>query len=147
MDDAFNQGTQTREPARAGRQDRLAHLLELAQGGETAALHDVVRELDPLLWHVARSQGLAAEEAADVVQATWLELVRRLHEIRSPRALTAWLVATARRDAMRVHRVGRRHVPDGSDLVAALADPGPELGERLIADERHRVLLRHLRTL
>ena len=48
---------------------------------------------------------------------------------------------------MRVHRAGRRHVPDGSDLVAALADPGPELGERLIADERHRVLLRHLRTL
>ena len=56
------------------------------------ALGDVVRELNPLLWHVARAEGLTAEEAADVVQTTWLELLRRLQDIQSPRALTAWLV-------------------------------------------------------
>ena len=43
-----------------------------------------MRELNPLLWHVARAEGLTAEEAADVVQTTWLELLRRLHDIRSP---------------------------------------------------------------
>ncbi|MEK8103881.1 sigma factor [Micromonospora sp. M12] len=62
----------------------------------------MVRELNPLLWHVARAQGLAAEEAADVVQTTWLELVRGLHTIRSPSALTAWLVTTTRRESWRV---------------------------------------------
>src|ERR1700761_4787593 len=59
------------------RQSRLARQLLRAQAGETAALHEVVRELNPLLWHVARSQGLAAEEAADVVQTTWLGALRR----------------------------------------------------------------------
>ena len=29
-------------------------------------------------------EGLTTEEAADVVQTTWLELLRRLHDIRSP---------------------------------------------------------------
>ena len=80
----------------AGRADRVGACLERARNGEMAALSAVVRELNPLLWHVARAEGLTAEEAADVVQTTWLELLRRLHDIRSPRALTSWLVTAAR---------------------------------------------------
>ena len=64
----------------ADRAERLADYLDRARGGETGALHQVVRELTPLLWHVARTQGLSSEQAADVVQSTWLELLRRLHE-------------------------------------------------------------------
>ncbi|HEY3735713.1 MAG TPA: sigma-70 family RNA polymerase sigma factor [Streptosporangiaceae bacterium] len=145
MGDGLDQGVGT--VPRTGRPVRLARLLELAQDGQTAALHEVVRELNPLLWHVARSQGLAADEAADVVQTTWLELLRRLHEIRSPQALTAWLVSVTRRDAMRVHRAGRRHAHGGGDVLESLADPGPDLGEQAAAAERRRVLIRHFRTL
>src|SRR5262249_43731375 len=86
-------GTSQAEPDRAA---RLGDCLERARNGEMGALGDVVRELNPLLWRVARAEGLTAEESADVVQTTWLELLRRLRGIQSPRALTARLRAAAR---------------------------------------------------
>ena len=48
---------------RAGRADRIAGHLERACAGDREALGEVVRELNPLLWHVARSQGLTVDEA------------------------------------------------------------------------------------
>ncbi len=131
----------------ASRADRVGACLERAQNGETAALSDVVRELNPLLWHVARSEGLTAEEAVDVVQTTWLELLRRLHDIRSPRALTAWLVTAARREAWRVRGLSRRQVPDGAAQLEAVSDPDPGPGERLLSDERDEALWRHFQRL
>jgi RNA polymerase sigma factor (sigma-70 family) len=121
----------------------LARGLERAREGDRAALDDAVLELNPLLWHVARSQGLAAEDAADVVQTAWLELVRRLHDIRSPEALTAWLVSTTRREAWRIRSRLRRQSGPGAEVLETMPDPGPELGERLDAEERHRVLAGH----
>jgi hypothetical protein len=47
---------------------RIGTCLERARNGESAALSDVVRELNPLLWRLARAEGLTAEESADVVQ-------------------------------------------------------------------------------
>jgi RNA polymerase sigma factor (sigma-70 family) len=132
--------------ARADRPARLARCLERARDGDIGALEAVVRELNPLLWHVARAQGLAAGEAADVVQTTWLELIERLHEIRSPQALTAWLISTTKRGAWRVSERARR-VTATAGLLGEMPDQAPDLGERLIADERHRALWRHFRQL
>lgn len=129
------------------RHDRLARCLERARAGDHGGIDAIVNELNPLLWHVARSQTLASDEAADVVQTTWLELLRRLHDIRSPRALTAWLVSTTRREAWRVNARRRRDGaadPAGLDMVAEDA-PSPD--ERLGADERDRALWRHYRRL
>ncbi len=133
--------------AGSDRAARVGACLERARDGEIAALSDVVRELNPLLWHVARAEGLAAEESADVVQTTWLELLRRLHEIRSPQALTSWLVTATRREAWRVRELSRRQVPDGAAQLESAPDPGPGPGERLLADERDRALWRHFQRL
>ncbi len=135
------------EEARDERQARLAGQLVLAQHGQTGALQEIVRELNPLLWHVARSQGLTAEEAADVVQTTWLELLRRLSDIRSPAALTGWLVTTTRRDASRRDQRRRTHAQVSSDILESVADPAPDATDRLIAEERGRVLADHFREL
>jgi RNA polymerase sigma factor (sigma-70 family) len=136
-----------RAAARAERAARLAACLQRARDGERAALDEAVRELNPLLWHVARSQGLGTEEAADVVQTTWLELLRALDRIRTPEALTAWLVTTARRESWRVREQSRRQVPDSADALDGTPDPDPEPGERLLADERDRLLWRHFQRL
>jgi RNA polymerase sigma factor (sigma-70 family) len=126
---------------------RVGACLVRAANGETAALDEIVRELNPLLWHVARGEGLGAEAAADVVQTTWLELLRRLRDIRSPGALTSWLVTTTRREAWRVRELSRRQVPDGSAQLESEPDPGPGPGERLFADERDQILWRHVQLL
>jgi RNA polymerase sigma factor (sigma-70 family) len=136
--------------AEAGHGDRAARVggyFERARNGDRAALHELVRELNPLLWHVARSQGLGTEDAADVVQTTWLELLRRLDEIRSPQALTGYLVTAARREAWHVRSRSRRQVPDGAVALESAVDPGPAPHERLVSDERDQALRRHLQQL
>jgi RNA polymerase sigma factor (sigma-70 family) len=133
--------------APADRAARLADSLARGRLGDSRALDDVVRELNPLLWHVARAQGLTREEAADVVQTTWLELLRRLHEIRSPQALTAWLVTTTRRQAWQVRTRARRRAADGPDGLDAVEDATADVPELVAATERRRVLWRHLQQL
>jgi RNA polymerase sigma factor (sigma-70 family) len=142
--------TDTTPPAEAGQDDRrtrLARCLERARSGELSALDEVVRELNPLLWHVARAQNLSTEQAADVVQTTWLELLRRLHEIRAPEALAAWLVTATRREAWRVRNWQSRHMAEGTEILESTPDSGPDPDERLVSDERDRVLWRHFRRL
>jgi RNA polymerase sigma factor (sigma-70 family) len=136
----------TRDAA-AERAARVAAFLEQARSGEMDALSGVVRELNPLLWHVARAEGLTSEESADVVQTTWLELVRRLHEIRSPQALTSWLVTATRREAWRARELSRRQLPDGAAQLESAPDPGPAPGEQLLTDERDQALWRHFQRL
>jgi RNA polymerase sigma factor (sigma-70 family) len=122
---------------------QLGTLLERARDGDREALRELVRALDPVLWRVARGQGLPTEDAADVVQTSWLELLRRLHEIRTPRAVTAWLITTTRREAWHRRQRARRDLPDGGTAGQTVPDPDPPPDERLLADERDRVLWRH----
>lgn len=126
---------------------RLGACLERARSGDRGALDQVVRELSPLLWHVARAQGLTVEEAADVVQTTWLQLLHALHDIRSPHALTSWLVTAARREAWRVRTLARRQAPDQTAALDSSPDPGPEPVDRLLIDERDNALWRHFQRL
>ena len=137
-------------PAAAARTERAARQAELftrARAGDTAAFDALIRELNPLLWHVVRAQGLGSEEAADVVQTTWLELVQRLRDIRSPQALTGWLVTTARRQAWHVRSRQRRHAQEATEAIADVpdADAGPP--ELVEASDRQRVLWQHVRNL
>jgi RNA polymerase sigma factor (sigma-70 family) len=135
---------------RAGRPDRtavIAACLQRARSGDREALDEVVRELNPLLWHVARAQGLAAEPAADVVQTTWLAFIQQMHAIRTPQAVTAWLVTATRREAWRVRARARAEVEPDTDAVEAIASAEPDVPERLLADERHRTLWRAVRRL
>jgi len=131
----------------ADRAARLARCLEQAREGERGALDEVVRELNPLLWHVARAQGLTAEHAADVVQTTWLELLRRLHEIRSPQALTAWLVSTTRREAWRTRARLRKQAHEGVEVLDEIGDATVDVPELVATADRDGVLWRHVRRL
>ena len=140
--------TSSSDPAAPTRAERLADHLERARAGEAGALDAIVRELNPLLWHVARSQGVPASEVPDVVQNTWLELVAHLDGIRSPGALTSWLVVTTKREAWRTNRKRQSMQPSGTDLdLAGVPDDAPDPSTGLITDERDRVLWHAFRQL
>ena len=130
--------TSAGDPATTTRSERVADHLERARAGEAGALDAIVRELNPLLWHVARSQGVPASDVADVVQNTWLELVAHLDGIRSPGALTSWLVVTTKREAWRTNR--KRQTTELRHELTDVADDAPDLSTALITDERDRAL-------
>jgi RNA polymerase sigma factor (sigma-70 family) len=145
-------GTPAAEPLAAGAPeagpDRLSRLLEQARSGaDRASLNAVVAELSPMLWQVARAQGLDRDAAEDVVQTTWLSLLCHLDGIRSSAALTGWLVTVTKREAWRVRRTGRgeRSMEDWTE--ASLPDPDPLPDEQLLADDRRRMLWRAVRKL
>ena len=130
-------------PIAAGDADhhaRMAALLQAAQQGERDALALLVRELSPMLWQVARLQGLDQDSSADVVQTTWLELLSSLAQIRSPVALTSWLVTVTKREAWRVSRAGRAERPDEDAVLERRRAAGPVPEEHFLASDRRRVL-------
>ena len=72
---------------------------------------ELVAMLTPILWHTVRAQRLDKESAEDVLQTTWLALVRSADSIADPRAVLQWLIVAARREAWRVMRAQSRQVP------------------------------------
>src|SRR5438045_5532726 len=97
----------------SGRAARLANLLSAARTGSEDALGQIVNELSPLLWQVARSAGLSQGDAEDVLQTVWMRLITHLDGIHDASALTGWLVTTTQREVWRVRAAGRKQVPAG----------------------------------
>jgi RNA polymerase sigma factor (sigma-70 family) len=120
--------------------DRHAACMIAAQAGDRSAFDILVAELSPLVWHVARSNGLERTSAEDVVQTVWLALLRHLDRLSEPRALAGWLITTTRREAQRVAHRGAAQVELSSEVAEQLptTDPSPE--HEVLRDERDRQL-------
>lgn len=124
--------------------------------GDPAGLPELVGVMTPVLWHVVRAYGLPREQAEDVVQTTWLALVRRSSAIVDSTAVGGWLTMTARREAWRTARGAGRSLPTDDEEIAvhlprqrsAEADAVDREGARRLWDavdglpERCRRLLR-----
>jgi RNA polymerase sigma factor (sigma-70 family) len=119
---------------------RLADLVGAARDGSEDAVGQIVAELSPLLWQVARAAGLSAGDAEDVLQTVWLRLIANLGDIHTSAALTAWLVTTTRREAWRVRAAGRKRVPADEDWLAAIPDHGPGAEDLAIMADQRREL-------
>jgi RNA polymerase sigma factor (sigma-70 family) len=104
-------------PADAPRWERAAALFVRWREGETRAMDDLVRLMTPVLWHVVRAYGLDRALAEDVVQATWMTLVRRHASIAEPLAISGWLTTCARREAWRVGKLQRRADPTETEFL------------------------------
>jgi RNA polymerase sigma factor (sigma-70 family) len=114
------------------------------RAGDPGALDRLVRLLTPVLWHLVRAYGLDREAAEDVVQTTWLALVRNVDSVRDPQAVLRWTTTTARREAWRTARAGRREdVAEPQTLDAALPPVGgPDT--TVLAERTARTLWRHI---
>ena len=135
-----DQDHDTVRASQSGRGVRIAELVGAARQGSEDALGQIVTDLSPLLWHVARAAGLSPRDAEDVLQTVWMRLVAHLDDIHTSAALTGWLVTTARREAWRVRAEERRQLPADQELLAELPDGGPGSEEQVIMDDQRHVL-------
>jgi RNA polymerase sigma factor (sigma-70 family) len=113
------------EPVPETLASRAATLFRSYRSGHEASMGELVALLTPILWHTVRSQRLDRESAEDVVQSSWLALVRSAESIADPQAVLQWLIVTAKREAWRVAKRADRIEPRDfadDDMVTAPRD-------------------------
>jgi RNA polymerase sigma factor (sigma-70 family) len=121
---------------------RHAACLVAARNGDREAMHALVVDLSPLVWHVARGQGLERTVAEDVVQTVWLTLLRNLNSVAEPRALARWLIITTRREASRVRGGRDRIEPLADETMEKLQSMDGLPEEETLRSDRDRALWR-----
>lgn len=119
---------------------QAASAFERWTAGDAVALDELVRLMTPVLWHVARAYRLPSEVAEDVVQNTWLALVRAGSSIQEPAAVGGWLTTTTRREAWKVAKATGRGIPvEDDELARRLPDEGSAESEVVRRDTEGRL--------
>jgi len=127
-------------PTSSGLYDAATEAFRRWRDDDDGALDELVRVMSPVLWHVVRATGLDKEASEDVVQNTWLTLVRSAESVRDPQAITRWLCTAARREAWRVSKASTRTRPVEDEVLDARmpAQTSPE-AEVVTGDENSRL--------
>jgi RNA polymerase sigma factor (sigma-70 family) len=107
-----------------------ASLVSRCRRGEAAAWEALVHRYQRLVYAIVRRVGLDEHTAADVFQTVFSRLIAHLPRIADPQRLQAWIVTTAKREALLTLRQSRR------TLSMTRADGGvEETPEYDIADD------------
>jgi RNA polymerase sigma factor (sigma-70 family) len=104
----------------------LETLVRAAVRNDGRAWDRLVAEFTPVIRRVARRHRLSSFDEDDVVQRTWMALVRHIVHLYEPSSLGAWLATTARREALRVIREAGREIPSEEACDARWASPVPD---------------------
>lgn len=131
-------------------EDDDAALVERCRRGDADAWTLLVRRYQRLVYTVAMRAGHDAHVAADVFQTVFARLLEHLPRIADPARLQAWIVTTAKREALLLRRRGERSVSmtrdSGDDADGTpewdIADDAP-LAEQSLDDlqQAHRLRL------
>ncbi len=124
-----------------------AQLVARCRSGESAAWAVLVARYQRLVYAVVRRAGHDEHTAADVFQTVFSRLVEHLPKLAQPDRLQAWIVTTAKREALRARERAQRQVSltpedeDAPSLAEHLADDSP-LAEEALSDLQQLDLLR-----
>jgi RNA polymerase sigma factor (sigma-70 family) len=114
-----------------------AELVRSAADGEGWAWERLVAKYSRLIWAITREFRLAENDAADVVQATWLRLFEHIHRIKYPDRIGSWLMTTARHECLRHLAAGKKVMQVDNDVAFdGVVAQQPDIDEGLLADER-----------
>jgi RNA polymerase sigma factor (sigma-70 family) len=113
-----------------------------ARAGNRRALATLVEDLTPLVWHVARGNGLDKTAAEDVVQTVWLALFSHINTLTEPKALAGWLIVTTRREAQRVRGKGAAQLPLTDEMAEQLPSNHPQPEDEALRIDRDSRLWR-----
>jgi len=107
------------------------------QAGDATALEELVeRHYGPLLYFVRRMLGSSAD-AEDVLQDTWLAVLRNLRKLRNPEAFSAWLYRIARNRIYEQLRKSKPVLPLSEEVETAVTPE--ENTDEFSADDAARV--------
>ena len=122
------------------------HLLVLrAQTGSAEAYRALFERYNDRLLYYARRMLSNVAEAEDVVQETWLSVIRNLARLEEPGAFRTWLYRIARNGAVSRLRKAHREVPFDDDIEVVEEDEeenqgGEEVFENVDAEALHAAL-------
>jgi RNA polymerase sigma factor (sigma-70 family) len=141
----------TAAPPLRGESSSLAatceRLLADVRADRPGAWERMLDQFGEMVLAVPLEMRLDRPDAEDVFQATWLALHRSVPRIREPGALAAWILTTARREALAVLRGRSRRPADERDGHEPLADPADDPARLLETLERRRQVHEGLATL
>jgi RNA polymerase sigma factor (sigma-70 family) len=121
-------------------QHEEAEFVRRCIAGDAGAWAALVARYQRLVYAIVVRMGLDEHAAADVFQTVFERLVKHLPRLSDPSRLQAWIVTTARREALRARITGRRTESltradadgDGSDdLTIDIADEAAGAEERI----------------
>jgi RNA polymerase sigma factor (sigma-70 family) len=116
-------------------------LVKECLAGNEDAWSLLIDKYKALIYSIPVKYGLSQPEAADVFQATCMELLVRLAELREPRALPKWLMQVAHHECYRLKRLNQRVV--SRDAEPDLPEPEtPALAESLVQQTEEEQMLR-----
>jgi len=119
----------------------VAELVRGAADGDRMAWERLVDQFARLIWSITAEFKLVESDAADVAQTTWLRLLEHIDRIQYPDRVGSWLAATARNECLRSLAARKRVVLSDDDIELGSAHVrGPEIDERLLADERDQTV-------
>jgi len=117
-----------------------ARLVKECLAGSEDAWSLLIEKYKSLIHSIPVKYGLPAQEAADVFQATCMELLARLPELREPRALPKWLMQVAHHQCYRwKQQQGRLVSRDSEDLPVPET---PAIAESLVQQTQEEQMLR-----
>ncbi len=116
-------------------------LVKECLSGNEAAWCLLIDKYKALIYSIPVKYHLSQHEAADVFQATCMELLVRLPQLREPRALPKWLMQVAHHECYRLKRLNRRVV--SLDAEPDLPEPEtPAIAENLVQQAQEEQMLR-----
>ena len=109
--------------------------------GDEEAWSALIEKYKALICSIPVKYGLPPHEAADVFQATCMELLTRLPELREPRALPKWLMQVAHHQCYRWKQQQQRIVSRDAD--AHTPEPAiPAIADSLVQQTQEEQMLR-----
>ena len=109
--------------------------------GSEQAWSLLIEKYKALIYSIPVRYGLPPHEAADVFQATCMELLTRLPQLREPDALPKWLMQVAHHQCYRWKRQSQRMVSRDSQPDLPEAET-PAIAESLVQQTQEEQMLR-----
>ncbi len=132
-----NGETAAPESAFRQRRNRVTELFLQVRAGDRDRLDELIALLTPVLWQVARAQGLDRSSSQDAVQVAWLRFLDDIDRIHTPAAVAGWLVTTTKREAWRMRR--RQHDDESIDGYERADGSATPEETAVLSDEQRRL--------